>query len=710
MKKIFMALSVCAGVLLSACSLDEYNPSSIDESKMSTFAGLRATQAFCYSPLYGQMCDKEDFIFMTDGGSDLWNNPNNGSYGQEVIYYESLAPAASNKGWSKTFLQAYSTLALCNTVIEKGPSVTDGNPDDVAVLVAEAHFLRAFYHLLLTTHYGPITLVLSAPTEDPDLLPKRNTLTEIYTSIIEDLEAAYAGLKDTPFEGNRQRPTKVSALALMARAYVQGAGQGLKDSTGKSFWTLARETAEKTINAYPDRWYNDIKEVWNERNNRNNKEALFVAAGPDPNNMSKEAFDQSYKNENKLFRQTVFDFRNAAIHLDDEGADKKTLYWNNTGRNYVQGGQPNESLAPSKYFIDCFNPDWDRRWEYTFQTAFGGWSIPGIWDGDPVVDFNGASFVWTANKCSLYGVDERHIGKTIIPYFNCGDDAVKKSSVNGYNQYAAYVWPRNATGVSSELINPMNTTGSGLVIDPEEVFDENENRIFLYLSKKYMTKEEKAKYPFAIVNIDDLFTKDGGADRYWTGTELSDPNSGNVFVKMKSIVSNTNNGDRLGKVRPVMIKFNQTSVGMTGQNQQVKTADVFLLRMAEMYLIAAEGYVMEGNGSKAAEFINKLRERALRPSYTGNDWRLSSADMEDVYDEYARELGGEFSRWALLQRHNAFKERLLKYNKRAYDSYAEHHYWRPISLPFLESINNSEEYGDNGYGTTASSGLDGFLQ
>ena len=706
MKKIFLAFIICAGLGFSSCSLDEYNPASLDESKMSTYDGLRATQAYCYSPLYGQMCDKYDFLFLTDGCADLWNNPNNSSWAEEVIYYEGLVPAASSKGWSKVFLQAYSSLGLCNTAIEKAQEVTDGNPDDVAVLLAETYFLRAYYHLLLTTQYGPITLVLSNPaSSSPNITPQRNTLTEIYTSITDDLKAAYAGLKDTPFEGNRQRPTKAAALGLLARAYVQGAGQGLTED-GKSYWTLARETAEKTISAYPDRWYNDVKEVWSEKNNRNNKEALFVAAGPDPNNMSQENWEQSYKGANQLFRQSLLDIRNIASLLDNGQGHQ--LVWNNGHRNYIYGGQNNQSIAPSKYYLDCFNPDWDRRWEYTFMVAFGGTSIPAIWGGDAaVVDFKNASFQWTEELCALYGVDPKHIGKTIQPYFNMGNDVVKAMSAGGLTQYTNYVWPRNAKGESSEIIDPLTTTGKALAIDLEEVLDENENRIFLYLSKKPMTKEEKAKYPFAIVNIDDLFTSDATDAVYWTESELNN-DARNVFVNMK--YNGTNNAN-LGKVRPVFIKFNNTSNGMTGtSNAQNQTGDIFLLRMAEMYLIAAECYAQEGNGSKAAEFLNPLRERAVRASYTSSDWKLSTATMDDVYDEYARELGGEFSRWALLQRHNAFKERLKKYNKRAYDAYTDWMYWRPISLPFLESIDNADEYGDNGYGLYANSGLDGYLK
>ena len=89
-------------------------------------------------------------------------------------------------------------------------------------------------------------------------------------------------------------------------------------------------------------------------------------------------------------------------------------------------------------------------------------------------------------------------------------------------------------------------------------------------------------------------------------------------------------------------------------------------------------------------------------------WKLSTATEDDIFDEYARELCGEFTRWALLKRHNAFEERLAKYNYRASLSFKKHHYNRPISYDFLSTILNAEEFGDNGYGTTASSGLQGF--
>ena len=71
--------------------------------------------------------------------------------------------------------------------------------------------------------------------------------------------------------------------------------------------------------------------------------------------------------------------------------------------------------------------------------------------------------------------------------------------------------------------------------------------------------------------------------------------------------------------------------------------------------------------------------------------------MGDVFDEYARALWGEFSRWALLKRHGAFEERLAKHNKRAAAGFDKKNYLRPISFTFLSQIENAEEYGTNGY-------------
>ena len=124
------------------------------------------------------------------------------------------------------------------------------------------------------------------------------------------------------------------------------------------------------------------------------------------------------------------------------------------------------------------------------------------------------------------------------------------------------------------------------------------------------------------------------------------------------------------------------------------------MRMAEVYLLAAEANVQLGNGGKAAEYLNVLRKRACRDEadYEAH-MKLSNATMDDVFDEYARELCGEYQRWPLMKRHkDSFESRLAKGNPRAAENFdPSKHYLRPVSYNFLSQIDNAAEYGTNGY-------------
>lgn len=93
---------------------------------------------------------------------------------------------------------------------------------------------------------------------------------------------------------------------MLARAYAQGAGEGLSEN-GVSYWQRAKEVAEDLIanmasyNAY---LYDDVEDVWAQSNNRNNKEALFIASGPQAGT---DAFTYGSYGANKLFTFTFCD-------------------------------------------------------------------------------------------------------------------------------------------------------------------------------------------------------------------------------------------------------------------------------------------------------------------------------------------------------------------------------------------------------------------
>ena len=62
---------------------------------------------------------------------------------------------------------------------------------------------------------------------------------------------------------------------------------------------------------------------------------------------------------------------------------------------------------------------------------------------------------------------------------------------------------------------------------------------------------------------------------------------------------------------PGFNKYNWLSEDSYSSNLQRKTGDVFIMRMAEVYLIAAEANQQLGNGEKAAEYLNVLKSVPL---------------------------------------------------------------------------------------------------
>jgi hypothetical protein len=646
MKKI--KLQVCAwlsaSLMLGSCGLDEYNPAGgTGGDKLATFEGWSGMETYCYEPLYGQLFSSFDFLAVAEGGTDLFLTSNIRTWGQLVFYYEGLT--TNTNYTNKLFKQAYSQINSCNAVIEGADDVADGNAENIKVLTAEAKCLRAYYYSLLVTYYGNITLNLKPSSEGSNLSPQRSTYEALYTQMVKDLTEAAADLNVTPYNGDYARVTKKTALGLLARVYAQGAGEGLTEN-GVSYWKRAAEVAEDLITnqaAYGADMYTDVADVWANANNKNNKESLFIAAGPASkdaaNYTSSNIFTYMYPNPYKL----------SDIY---KTADKS---------NYLYGRINNNIMAPSKYLIDLFDAPHDTRWDNCFTTAFGEESMVQAGWGT----YASMNRTLTAEICQKYGIADSNVGKTIYAY---ADLAYNSTNANG-NQYPAKVWPKgDHSGNVANLIEVKN------IYATEYPLPEDEDRFSIYLSKDKLTAEEKARRAYVTINIDDLFDSEG-----------------------KYIESSTD-GTNCYQMFPALNKFSWMYDGAFTSNLQRRNGDVAIMRMAEVYLIAAEAEQQLGNGTKAAEYLNVLRKRACRhASDYENYMKLDTASEQDVLDEYARELCGEFNRWALLKRHHAFETQLAKGNPRAAASFESKHYLRPISYDFLNQISNADEYGTNGY-------------
>ena len=119
----------------------------------------------------------------------------------------------------------------------------------------------------------------------------------------------------------------------------------------------------------------------------------------------------------------------------------------------------------------------------------------------------------------------------------------------------------------------------------------------------------------------------------------------------------------------------------------------FMMRMAEVYLIAAEADIYINGGANAMGYINKVRARAGAKALTG------TATVRTVLDERGRELCGEYCRFYDLKRTGMFKS--SNYLEETHPDLAQffnpNYALRPISTTFTATISNGAEYQNPGY-------------
>lgn len=118
---------------------------------------------------------------------------------------------------------------------------------------------------------------------------------------------------------------------------------------------------------------------------------------------------------------------------------------------------------------------------------------------------------------------------------------------------------------------------------------------------------------------------------------------------------------------PSLRKFDDPTAVFSGNGSS--TRDIYLARLAETYLLAAEAYVKLGNTVTAMERVNVVRTRAERTPGSLVLTDASQVTTDFILDERARELFGEYERWFDLKRTGKLKERTELYNKEIRDQY-----------------------------------------
>ncbi len=131
-------------------------------------------------------------------------------------------------------------------------------------------------------------------------------------------------------------------------------------------------------------------------------------------------------------------------------------------------------------------------------------------------------------------------------------------------------------------------------------------------------------------------------------------------------------------------------------NEAQSARDVFVIRLAEMYLIAAEAEFKIGKLDSAAYYINVIRTRAALPGRAANMQILpSQVTLDFILDERAREFAGEQLRWFDLKRTNKLVDRVKALNPDGAQFIQSYHMLRPIPQSQIDAVTNKNEFKQN---------------
>ncbi|WP_107821434.1 RagB/SusD family nutrient uptake outer membrane protein [Mangrovibacterium marinum] len=627
MKKIFIKavlMAVIGAGLLTACDLDEFNPSTVSaDIAYKDPAGFESLINYCYDGLY-YFYGKIDGIGIMEMGTDLWISETKES--GFTLYNSNMN---TELGTLKVFWQGfYSTVNYCNTAIYYADQVEGYTEDEKNAKVAEAYFLRGWSNLQLVEQFGGVVLSTEpSSVAGVDNNPVRSTEADFYDLIISDLKFACEHLPISQ-GAERGRVSKKAAYGMLAKAYLQRTR--LEESNASEYARLALEAAQELIDnqgQYGVALYQSddnesgYTKLWDGLNNKDNSEFLFLEAVDHESSLNPD-----WSNRGRTRQYYLMDLKTV-------GAE-----WGTTEKYCAWYGRANDrGFKPTKYLLtEIFEPvedPADTRFDDTFFTDYynSRWS----------------DYTISQELVDKYGKDASLVGHVI------------KNTVWTYDTDKSYY------GV--------NASGNVNMVDEDE--DGYLDGLSVFTPNYTIPAEEKALMPFLCVDPTDMFDASGR----WVTSESS---SMGTYYK---------------EVYPSMKKF--SSLYWISNNQRWQ-GDVPILRLGEVYLIAAEAALRYNNDqSLASTYVNAIRERSAIASRASEmDVADSQVTLDFILAERARELAGEQTRWIDLKRFGKLTDSYLAETNPDILTFDESkHIVRPIPQSFLDAIANPGEFGTNGY-------------
>jgi hypothetical protein len=653
---------------LSSCEefLEEEYLTGIDtESFYSTESGLESLVAACYATSKIYFAKEEGYDFSVPG-TDIYDYGQ--QHPQQYQYTYTSDFNSSNSRLVVLWIEFYKGINACNDAIDYLTNSPDVLGEDLSkVRLAEVRFLRALYNWLIVETWGGVEL-RTEPIKGVVKTAYRAPVEDFYALIFEDLDFAVNNLSesDNMNDANYGRVTRLAALAFRARMKLTWASY----NNDQTLYSEAAQDAAAVINSGSFQLYENYADVWDIENNSSNTENIWAI------NYSQTQFAAIGvpETEYQPYQRSgdkPWDSRDGGHHGHLMFGSQYDIY-SGMVRD-IENGRPFRRYSPTKYLIDAFNEDVDERFYGSFKTT------------------------WFANRDSTtmqrFLTTERKINKNK----NDNDTTivmVKATTLSGKSLYldSALVYTGTDGSTVDIVLTPeapyLEVNSDGKVVG-KFMFEFGDTCIHYtkdHIPDDIQLTDIRSNYMWNLergywcMDYDNMFYPDG---------TLNDEEAfqRNIFFELHKFYDN--------------LRLAATDAGSTRGLR-----DAYVLRLSEMYLIAAEALMKTSQAASA--YSDYLVPLADKRSYDGDGTAMlasyginggSDLDMDFILDERARELCGEQLRWFDLKRLGAQNmiERIHTYagNTSARENFDAHFVLRPIPQVQLDAITNKDEFLQN---------------
>lgn len=166
----------------------------------------------------------QGFLLLGRVGTDEMVVRYDNGHGEKALGDYSYTP--TNVYVSRPWYMMYKGIQRANVIIDKLTSMSFSDAAEKNRILAEAHFLRAFFYFHLVRLYGEVPIVINETSDVSKVDMTKRSIADVYEQIVKDLMAADA----LPEVNSKGRPNRNAGKVMLAKVYLQMAGEPLKDT------------------------------------------------------------------------------------------------------------------------------------------------------------------------------------------------------------------------------------------------------------------------------------------------------------------------------------------------------------------------------------------------------------------------------------------------------------------------------------------------